>query len=413
MYLRYLDGDCLNIYGICSEYKTHLVRCKKKLNNVKRILYVQYTNPSAYPPIEHSSLMLADRGWEVLLLGVEASGSAKDLRLPSHPSIAVKLMPASKSGWRGALHYGNFLAWCVSHLLSWRPTVVYCSDARSYPLGMWASLQNCTTILHEHDPIPVSSEGVGNQLLLFARREFARRASFIIIPQHERARIFLAQTNAEDQRIHVVYNCPSLRELQAQNAQRYEKDTSLVLWYHGAIGKGQLPLSLIDALARVPGDVRLEIAGYETVSTNGYLDVLLTRARDCGVLSRIVFHGAIPNRSDLLRTASRADVGLALFANQFRDPMVGASNKPFDYLACGLSLLTNRTPEWESFYGSKGVSIGCNPDDPDDIANGIRALRDDPTRRRLMAERGLKLVRTEWHYEMQFASVISALEDYF
>ena len=33
---------------------------------MKRVVYVQYTNPAAYPPLEHSSRILADAGWQVL-----------------------------------------------------------------------------------------------------------------------------------------------------------------------------------------------------------------------------------------------------------------------------------------------------------------------------------------------------------
>jgi hypothetical protein len=34
--------------------------------SVKRILYVQYTNPVGYPPLEHSSRILADAGLQIL-----------------------------------------------------------------------------------------------------------------------------------------------------------------------------------------------------------------------------------------------------------------------------------------------------------------------------------------------------------
>ena len=43
---------------------------------MRRILYVQYTTPAGYPPLEHSSRILADRGWEVQFLGSGASGDA-------------------------------------------------------------------------------------------------------------------------------------------------------------------------------------------------------------------------------------------------------------------------------------------------------------------------------------------------
>jgi hypothetical protein len=31
---------------------------------MKRVLYLQYTNPAGYPPLEHSSGILADSGWD-------------------------------------------------------------------------------------------------------------------------------------------------------------------------------------------------------------------------------------------------------------------------------------------------------------------------------------------------------------
>ena len=43
--------------------------------------------------------------------------------------------------------------------------------------------------------------------------------------------------------------------------------------------------------------------------------------------------------------------------------MVGASNKPFDYMACGLPLLVTDLPEWTSTFVEPGYARACNPDD--------------------------------------------------
>ena len=55
------------------------------------ILYVQYTNPGAYPPLEHSARILADRGWKVHFLGTGSLG-AHALQFEVHPNIAVRKM---------------------------------------------------------------------------------------------------------------------------------------------------------------------------------------------------------------------------------------------------------------------------------------------------------------------------------
>ena len=63
----------------------------------RRILYIQYTNPAGYPPLEHSSRLLANAGCEVLFLGTGALG-AEALRFPPHPRIMVKQMPFCPAG---------------------------------------------------------------------------------------------------------------------------------------------------------------------------------------------------------------------------------------------------------------------------------------------------------------------------
>ena len=373
------------------------------------ILYIQYTDPAAYPPLEHSSLILAERGWRVRHLGVTAGGAARQLALPHHPRIAVELMPASGPGLAMATHYARFLAWCCREIGALRPEVVYCSDLRSFPIGLWASTRLGTmTILHEHDPPPASAKLL-MRLMLNLRGRFARRATLIVIPQYERAEKFQADTGVNSERIRIVYNCPSLSELVEICPHQKPLHDGVVLWYHGSIGPGLLPPTTVEALARLPEDVELEIAGYETISSKGYVAQLLARARELGVGERLRYHGPL-RRSDLLRRAAGAHVGLALFASAFGDPMVGASNKPFDYLACGLALLTNQTPEWESFFGAAGVSIGCDPANADDIARAVLYLRNDPGRRQAMAARGRALIRTTWNYETQFAKVLAALE---
>src|SRR5437016_1577910 len=87
--------------------------------STRRVLYVQYTNPGGYPPLEHSSRILADAGWQVLFLGTGALG-ADPLRLPAHPGISLRQIPFSRSGWRQKLHYAWFSAWVLSWTIFWR-----------------------------------------------------------------------------------------------------------------------------------------------------------------------------------------------------------------------------------------------------------------------------------------------------
>jgi glycosyltransferase involved in cell wall biosynthesis len=154
----------------------------------------------------------------------------------------------------------------------------------------------------------------------------------------------------------------------------------------------------------------LEFAGYETVGHIGYTDELLAAAARIGSADRVRYAGKPPTRSELYELAAKADIGLALFARVLRQPMAGASNKPFDYLACGLALVLPDSAEWMSFYGPARCGRWCDPVDPRAIADAIRAYLEDPDKTRAMGEAGRRRILVEWNYEAQFAPVKRFLE---
>src|SRR5436309_3862545 len=103
-----------------------------------KVLYIQYTDPAAYPSLEHSSRMLVKDGWEVLFLGTGALG-ADTLRFPSHDRITIRQMPFCPAGWRQKLHYLWFCLWVLGWSIRWRPQWVYASDLLSCPVALLLS----------------------------------------------------------------------------------------------------------------------------------------------------------------------------------------------------------------------------------------------------------------------------------
>jgi glycosyltransferase involved in cell wall biosynthesis len=90
--------------------------------------------------------------------------------------------------------------------------------------------------------------------------------------------------------------------------------------------------------------------------------------------------------------------------------MVGASNKAFDYMACGLPLLVTSLPDWVSTFVLPGFGLSCNPDDPDSIADALRWFLEHPAERCEMGLRGQDQIRSAWNYETMFTNVLSAME---
>src|SRR4029078_12780456 len=137
---------------------------------VRRVVYVQYANPAAYPPLQHSAVIFAEAGWDVKLLGI-TQPRVEGLEFARHARIAVRLMPPSGSGWRQKIHYLRFCLWALSETRRNRPTWVYASDTLSAPVAYCATLlRNVRLVYHEHDAPDERGRSPFMRLLLALRR---------------------------------------------------------------------------------------------------------------------------------------------------------------------------------------------------------------------------------------------------
>jgi SAM-dependent methyltransferase len=116
---------------------------------------------------------------------------------------------------------------------------------------------------------------------------------------------------------------------------------------------------------------------------------------------RVEYLGVLPGRGQLLNSCARADVGLALFPRNGQ-PMAGASNKPFDYLAGGLALLVSDLPDWRDLFVVPGYGFACDPEDEHSIVAKLRWYLDHAAETRAMGNRGAHRIMAEWNYEHMF-----------
>ena len=89
--------------------------------------------------------------------------------------------------------------------------------------------------------------------------------------------------------------------------------------------------------------------------------------------------------------------------------MVGASNKPFDYMASGLALLVTDLPDWRTTFVENGYGLACDSDDCRSIADALQWFFDHPKDTRRMGEHGRMRVLTDWNYETQFAPILKTI----
>src|SRR3989338_8323813 len=86
----------------------------------KTILYIQYTNPSCYPPLERSSRIFADAGNRVFFWGTR-SYKTGHLKFPAHKNIKVYLLPYCPPGSLQKIHFFFFCVMGLAAALVLRP----------------------------------------------------------------------------------------------------------------------------------------------------------------------------------------------------------------------------------------------------------------------------------------------------
>jgi glycosyltransferase involved in cell wall biosynthesis len=378
-------------------------------NNISRsrrqALFLQVTEPGAYPPIINASALLADKGWQVTILS--APSCLLSLRVPSHRRITVETVRERACQAVDKVTYVKYFFEALKLARSIKPCLVYASDRLAAGPALAACYVSGADLLyHEHD----SPEADAASLTARVRAWCARSAQTVVFPNTERAAIATTALGLQHERVQVVWNVPRLAEL--PSLDRVSSENPLVIYYHGNISPALLPEEVLVAVRRFGGRVVLRIVGYESPSANGYLAHLQRIGDSSGDASCIRYEGQI-SRGALLQNATGAHVGLALAprnpSNLNERYLAGASNKVFDYMAAGLAVLVAKDAPSHEFYVSRGLARACDTSDPDSIASAFSWFIKNARARQDMATKARLMIESKWNFDTAFAKVMDRI----
>lgn len=373
---------------------------------MKRILYFQYQNLGSLPPTINSVEMFSRSGWEVSMVGAEFTGSEA---LGIKPSGATRTVcvRANHTGIHQKLAYLAFSLRALIEILVFRPSLVYASDWMTCPVALILSLLGMQVIYHEHDA-PVAPQG-WKRLSAHARVLMARRATLCIAPNEGRGRVLTQDTGRQN--VAIAWNCPAQHEV--KGARKPRADGRMVIHYHGHLSADRLPFTLLHALTTLSEAVSLRVTGFETVGTLGYVEQFRRLAASLNLGNRVEICGGIPLREALFDQCASADIGFAcmpaISPNINFSTMVGASNKVFDYMACGLPVLVSDLPDWRAAFVDNGYGLACDPTDAASVASALRWFLSHPDEAYAMGERGRQRILSDWNYETQFQPVMDRI----
>ena len=372
-----------------------------------RVLYVQYTNPGAYPPLVRGAGLLAESGADVMMLGTRVRNTDA-LNIQPADGITVRLAEPPPEGWRLKAHYARYAAWVAREASAWKPDWIYASDLLSAPIALaLAALTAARVVYHEHDAPSDAHPTWIIRRYLDARRRLLRDANLVVTPNAERSARLAAI--AGGRAVFTVWNCP--RRPVRRPPMRQSADLLRVV-YRGSVNSQRLPLSAVEAVARSQTPVTLDVAGYETVGSRGYLTALAAHAERLGAGGRVRVLGTLPE-DELAVICEQCDLGLAFMPMTSPDEnmrrMAGASNKTFEYLWYGVTPLVSDLPDWDRTFTKPGYALACDPQQVGSISDALRWAARHRSVVRDMAVRGWERLRVDWNYESQFAPVLEAM----
>src|SRR3984893_3597329 len=255
-----------------------------------RVLFVQATNPGAYPPLIHASTLMAEAVWEVTFLSAQIDGD--ELALNPHPRIKIHAVRTRPSHVMGKVEYAVYAAAAARLAVRLRPDVVYASDPLGAGPGLVAAqLAGAALVYHEHD-----SPSRLHPVLEQSRRAAARAAQLVVFPNEMRAHLAQRELRFSDKKLHIVWNVPMRAELVVSAATA---EPPLIVYYHGSITPERLPETVSLAVRRMAGRARLRIAGYEAPGARGYVRHLVGSDKCASLDAPIEYIGMVP-RADLL-----------------------------------------------------------------------------------------------------------------
>lgn len=179
------------------------------LKSCRRVLFVQVTEAGGYPPIIHASRLMADAGWEVMILNAPIAGH--EMCVPPHPQIAIRQIRERPSHVVRPPDLLRYAAAAARIAVTFRPHVVYASDpmAAGPALGC-AKFANSTLVYHEHD---TPNPGAMNPRIAWLRAKAVRKAKLIVFPNAGRAQLVRQQLGFRDEQVRIVWNVPARDEI--------------------------------------------------------------------------------------------------------------------------------------------------------------------------------------------------------
>jgi glycosyltransferase involved in cell wall biosynthesis len=193
----------------------------------------------------------------------------------------------------------------------------------------------------------------------------------------------------------IVQNFPMLAEF-ATDTKEFREDGLVNVIHTGRVSRARGGTEMIEAMGLIPDDenrVTLTIAGM--IVPDSYQEEL----EAVSGWSKVTFVGW-KSREEMRALLRASDIGLVLMHVE-KNNVEAQPNKLFEYMAVGLPVIASDFPWWRKIISEANAGLLVDPAKPNEIANAIAWLAENPAESKTMGENGLRAVREKYNWERE------------
>jgi glycosyltransferase involved in cell wall biosynthesis len=382
----------------------------------KSIGILIYANPDHYPPTINAIHLLAQY-FDVVLIGRNQNlpfwkypANVIVHRLGKYTSVRER---EQQSAGNKIWEYINFVL--QARLLLKDVSLIYAYDAFGYVAAYLSHLMQTRSIIliyHNHDLngqlFPLSSLSGWVQK---AERKWVHKANFVVFPSNERAFLFKKLTNFNGKLI-IVPNFPRKTYFKENPnfkniiSERLQKLTILL---QGTISIKNSLLELIDSLTYLDNSIELKLIGPLQEEEKHLMKDLAIRNK---VADRVKYFLPVPY-NELPSHTWGASIGVCLYKKTDinHQTMGTASNKIYEYAACGLPVIVSDQPDYRENLGGEIWVRFADPDNPESIASAVKDILNNLDKYKEMCLAARQAFEEKYNYESAFSSLLTQIKD--
>ncbi len=197
----------------------------------------------------------------------------------------------------------------------------------------------------------------------------------------------------------ILKNLPILSLIDRNRPNNTRKGKPVII-YSGGLSKIRGTKEIIQAMEFVKDRAELWLLG------NWESNVFEKECEGLEGWKYTKYLGFVPLK-DVYSFMKVADIGISILY-PIKNYVTSLPIKSFEYMACSLPMVMSNFPYWENMFGE--CTIFVDPYGPQDIAEKILYLLDNPDKAKELGKKGKELIREKYSWEKESQKLISLYE---